>query len=78
MSDHHASKLERYRDFPMRWGGLGGSGGSAFPGTRRVSIGTVGTGMGSTGNGVSLAQSLLEEDEVCTPSRLAGQSTVIE
>ncbi len=48
----------------MRWGGLGGSGGSAFPGTKRVSIGIVGTGMGSTGNGLSLAESLLEEDEV--------------
>ncbi len=48
----------------MRWGGLGGSGGSAFPGTKRVSIGIVGTGMGSTSNGLSLAESLLEEDEV--------------
>ncbi len=54
----------------MRWGGLGGSGGSAFPGTRRVSIGIVGTGMGSTGNGVSLAESLLEEDEVCPRQHL--------
>ncbi len=59
MLDHHASKLERYIDLTMRWGGLGGSGGSAFPGTRRVSNGIVGTGMGSTGNGVSLAESLL-------------------
>ena len=62
----------------MRWGGLGGSGGSAFPGTRRVSIDIVGTGMGSTGNGLSLAESLFEEDEVCTPSARVGQSTVIE
>ncbi len=54
----------------MRWGGLGGSGGGAFPGTRRVSIGIVGTGMGSTGNGVSLAESLLEEDEVCPRQHL--------
>ncbi len=57
---HWVGKMENIRDLPLRWGGLGGSGGPPGINSRRV---TMGPRLGALGDDLSMAERLLEEDE---------------
>jgi hypothetical protein len=57
VAEHHIAKMERFRDLPLKYGGLGGDG-EVHPQTRRAAIGD------GLGDGRSLAERLVDEDEV--------------
>lgn len=59
IGEHYAQKIERWRNLPLRFGGLGGDPGEERTGTRRIDL------CGIDGD-LSMAERLHEEDDVLT------------